>query len=159
MKIKLLLALLFTAELATAHPLQPGNITYNNMSADMATTAALSNSNTSTNSATNSASNSALGGASSVKINTPRALPNAPAMGASSSNTTSLNRKLNQKTVSFLLGGFTSVNMDLDIVSFVQSNPSEEAKLAACVDSQDYRTFRKLLNAENSSVPTCPQDK
>lgn len=120
-----------------------GGITFQNMAADMSTHAANTNANT-----------SALnGGDTSVKITNKRPLPNAPGMGASSSNTTSMNRKLHQTTVSVLFGGITSVTMDLDIVSFVASKPSEDEQLAACIDSSQFREFRRLKNNN------CPNDK
>lgn len=126
-------------------PMGRGGITFQNMAADMSTSAAASNSNANTNALN--------GGGNTVKIENKRPLPNAPGMGASSSNTTSMNRKLHQTTVSFLLGGITSVTMDLDIVSFVASKPSEDEQLAACIDSSQFREFRRLKNNN------CPNDK
>lgn len=131
-------------------PMNQGSIIFQNMSADMSTyTSTISkNSNSIANT---SAGGTATGIGGSVNINNERPLPNAPAMSASSSNTTSLHRKLNQKTVSILFGGFTSVSMDLDIVSFVASEPNEDVQLAACIDSEQYRTFRRL---KHNACPT-----
>lgn len=133
----MLATLLVPTSASAGNPMQPtGGITYPALSADIT--------NEASNNNTVDASAASNGG--SVKIENKRALPNAPGMGASSSNTTSLHRKLNQKTYSILLGGYTSVTMDLDIVSFVQSKPSAREELAACIDSEEFRTLRKSEN-------------
>lgn len=154
---KLLVALaLSTSLVAVASPLQPsgGSIYYTNLGIDMATYSSTLNKNSIAN--TSEGGNGGSGG--NVSIKTERPLPNAPAMGASSSNTTALHRKLNQKTVSVLFGGYTSVTMDLDVISFWQTNPSEELQLAACFDgSQAYKDFKKELSQRpDSKVLACP---
>ena len=157
---KLLVALaLSTSLVAVASPLQPsgGSIYYTNLGIDMATYSSTLNKNSIAN--TSEGGNGGNGGSGgNVSIKTERPLPNAPAMGASSSNTTALHRKLNQKTISILFGGFTSVTMDLDVISFWQTNPSEELQLAACFDgSQAYKDFKKELSQRpDSKVLACP---
>jgi hypothetical protein len=143
---KLLVAftLLFALSAQAGNPMQPtgGSIVYQALAQDIT--------NTASNKNTVDASAIGTGTGGNVSIENKRPLPNAPGMGASSSNTTSLHRKLNQKTVSILLGGFTSVTMDLDIVSFVQSKPNAREELAACIDSAE---FRKLRELENNACP------
>lgn len=161
---KLLLAVLLATSMSAMassrdDPMNQGSIVYQNMGVDMATYSSTlsTNSNTNTLASTNSGG-TATGIGGDVSIKTERPLPNAPGMGASSSNTTSLHRKLNQKTISIIFGGFTSVTMDLDVISFWQTNPSEELQLAACFDgSQAYKDFKKELSQRpDSKVLACP---
>lgn len=113
-----------------------------------ATSSAYSSSTASSSSTSNQTltatpvANGGLGG--SVSVEDRLQLPFAPAMGASSSTTTAPNRVLKQRTVSFLLGGWTNVDMELDVVSFVHVKRTKREELAACVESQKFRELRAL---------------
>ena len=109
-----------------------------------ATAAAFANSTSKSTSESASNSNANNGG---VEFNDRLQLPHAPGLSSGSSNTTSPHRIYKQRQVSFLLGGYTSIDMALDIVSFVGSKPDEDTQLAACIQSEDFRTWRKLKNS------------
>jgi len=97
----------------------------------------------------------ALGGDSStnIDIDNKRQLPFAPGLSAGSSNSTGTHRIYQQRQGSFLLGGWTIVDMVLDLPAFVGSEPSDDEQLAACVQDANFREYRRLQNNP------CPQDK
>lgn len=101
----------------------------------------------------NNTSTNVGGSTSSINVEDRLQLPPAPSLSASSSNSTGKYRILKQRQVSFLLGGFTNVDMELDVVSLVealQKEPNPRVELAACIESEN---FRKLRKAEGNACP------
>jgi hypothetical protein len=87
--------------------------------------------------------NSLTGG--DVSIDVDRPIPNGTPIGAASSNTTSNHRFLDSHSTSLLFFARSRTQMKFDIVSFVQSEPSDDAKSAACFMEEDYRKFREYV--------------
>jgi hypothetical protein len=103
------------------------------------------------NSSSNSTSNGSASASNGLNVEDRLQIPNSPGLSSGSSNTTSPHRIYKQRQLSFILGGYTAIDMELDIVSFVGSNPSDDQQLAACIQSEDFRAFRKLKGFN------CPQ--
>jgi len=82
-----------------------------------------------------------------VEFNDKLQIPNAPGLSSGSSNTTAPHRIYKQRQVSTVLGGWTNIDMELDLVSFIGSKPDEDSQLAACIQSSDFREFRRLKGA------------
>lgn len=93
------------------------------------------------NSSSNSSASASNGG---VEFNDKLQIPNSPGLSSGSSNTTSPHRIYKQRQVSFFLGGFTNIDMVIDLPSFIQSNPSDDVQLGACVQDAGFREYRKL---------------
>jgi len=72
-------------------------------------------------------------------------IPNAPSIGAASSNTTSAHRMLKSESFSFLFLAHSSTTMEFDLVSFIQSNPNSNVQWSACFQEQIYRDFREYV--------------
>ena len=122
---------------------------HNNQGATaLAGASALSSSSIKASLSSSSLSNSsALGGSANnggVEFNDRLQIPNAPGLSSGSSNTTAPHRIYKQRQVSTILGGWTNIDMDLDLVSFIGSKPDDDAQLAACIQSADFREYRRL---------------
>lgn len=87
----------------------------------------------------------AVSGGNSVEFNDRLQIPNAPALSSGSSNSNGINRIYRQRQVSFILGGYTNVDMVLDLPAFVGANPPLEVQIAACVQDAGYREFRRIM--------------
>lgn len=85
-------------------------------------------------------------GGLSVDIENRRQFPNGTAIGAASSNTTAPFRYLDSHSTSVLFFARSKTTMKFDIVTFVMSEPNEEAKAAACFAEEEYKEFRKYIN-------------
>jgi hypothetical protein len=77
-------------------------------------------------------------------------IPNAPALSSGSSNTTAGDYKYKQRQYSTILGGKTTIDMELDIIGFLKyygKIEDEETKktfnMAACIESEKWRLLRK----------------
>jgi hypothetical protein len=92
----------------------------------------------------NSSSNSSASASNGLNVEDRLQIPNSPGLSSGSSNTTSPHRIYKQRQVSFFLGGFTNIDMVLDLPSFIQSNPSDDVQLGACVQDAGFREYRKL---------------
>lgn len=79
-----------------------------------------------------------------ISFDSQRPLPNAPGLSSASSNSSGKHRILQQRQGSFLLGGWTNIDMVLDLPAFVGSNPTADEQLAACVQDAGFRKFRQL---------------
>lgn len=80
----------------------------------------------------------------SVEFNDRLQIPNSPGLSSGSSNTTAPHRIYKQRQVSFVLGGYTNIDMVLDLPSFIGSNPSEDVQLGACIQDEGFRKWREL---------------
>ncbi len=77
-------------------------------------------------------------------------IPVAPGLSSGSSNTTASDYKFKQDQVSTILGGYTDIEMELDIIGFLKyygTLTDEETKktfnLAACIESEKWQKLRK----------------
>jgi hypothetical protein len=87
-------------------------------------------------------------------------LPNAPGLSSGSSNSSGKHRIFKQRQGSFLLGGWTNIDMVIDLPDFLGSDPTWEQELGACVQDADYREWRRLAHkAKPDTYWLCPQDE
>lgn len=143
MKQSLLIASLLIATSAHA-----GNHQQPNQGANALAGASASASSASSSSIKATLSNSSIVNANAsnggVEFNDKLQIPNAPGLSSGSSNTTAPHRIYKQRQVSTILGGWTNIDMELDLVSFIGSKPDDDSQLAACIQSSDFREFRRL---------------
>lgn len=78
-------------------------------------------------------------------------IPHAPGLSSGSSNSSGQHRIYKQRQGSFILGGWTNIDMVLDLPAFIGSNPSADEQLAACVQDAGFREYRRLKG------DPCPQ--
>jgi len=79
-----------------------------------------------------------------VEFNDRLQIPNSPGLSSGSSNTTAPHRIYKQRQVSSFLGGYTNIDMVLDLPSFIGSNPSDDVQLGACIQDEGFRKWREL---------------
>lgn len=153
--LALVVALLFSLVVHAGGKYEPAGGSISNASSTagaIALSGSLSSSSVVSNQ-NNTATNTVGDTSSSINVEDRLQLPPAPSLSASSSNSTGKYRILKQRQVSFLLGGFTNVDMELDVVSLVealQKEPNPRVELAACIESEN---FRKLRKAEGNACP------